>query len=111
MHQNSAKFMPCLLSEEQKKNHVGCEFSGYKQNVIPHPPYSPDLMSCDFFLYPKLKVVLKGRNFNDITKIQTKLLGAIAKSRAVNFEVLGCMVRSVGSLYKEVFDWKALISK
>ena len=73
MHQNSAKFMPCLLSEEQKKNHVTCEFSGYKQNVIPHPPYSPDLVPWDLFLYPKLKMVLKGRNFNDITKIQAKL--------------------------------------
>jgi hypothetical protein len=30
MHQNSAKFMPCLLSEEQEKNHVTCKFSGYK---------------------------------------------------------------------------------
>ena len=23
--------------------------------VIPHPPYSPDLAPCDFFLFPKLK--------------------------------------------------------
>jgi hypothetical protein len=60
--------------------------------VIPHPPYSPDLVPCDFFLYPKLKMVLKGRNCNDITKIQAKLLGATAKLQAVNFEVLGCMV-------------------
>lgn len=38
MHQNSAKFMFCLLSEEQNTNHVTYKFSGYKQNVIPHPP-------------------------------------------------------------------------
>jgi hypothetical protein len=85
--------MPCQLSEEQKKNHVTCEFSGYKQNdVIPHPPYSTDLLPCNFFLYPKLKMVLKGRNFNDITKIQAKLFGAIAKLQAMNFEVLCFMV-------------------
>jgi hypothetical protein len=103
--------MPCLLSEVQKKNHVTCEFSGYKQNVIPDPPCSPDLVPCDVFLYPKLKMVLKGGNFNDITKIQAKLLGAIAKLQAVNFEVLGCIVRSVGLLYKDLLECKALISK
>jgi hypothetical protein len=62
--------------------------------VIPHPPYSPDLVPCGFFLYPKLKMVLKGRYFNDITKIQAKLLGATAKLQALNFKVLGCMMRS-----------------
>jgi hypothetical protein len=65
----------------------------------------------DFFLYPKLKIALKGRTFNDITKIQAKLLGAIAKLQATNFEVLGFMVQSVGSLYEDFFEWKALISK
>jgi hypothetical protein len=23
--------------------------------VLPHPPYSPDLAPCDFFLFPRLK--------------------------------------------------------
>ena len=23
--------------------------------TVPHPPYSPDLASCDFWLFPKLK--------------------------------------------------------
>jgi hypothetical protein len=29
----------------------------FKQNVtvLPHPPYSPDLSTCDFFLFPGLK--------------------------------------------------------
>jgi hypothetical protein len=31
--------------------------------VIPHPPYSPDLAPCDFFLFPKMKLKLKGRRF------------------------------------------------
>jgi len=56
-------------------------------------------------------MVLKGRNFNDITKIQAKLLGAIAKLQAVNFEVLSFMARSVDSLYEDFFEWKTLISK
>ncbi|UYV68402.1 NPY1R [Cordylochernes scorpioides] len=28
--------------------------------VIPHPPYSPDLAPCDFFLFPRLKREMKG---------------------------------------------------
>ena len=28
--------------------------------TLPHPPYSPNLALCDFFLFPKLKSYLKG---------------------------------------------------
>jgi len=35
-----------------------------------HPPYSPDLAPCDFWLFPKLKNALKGQRFADITDIQ-----------------------------------------
>jgi len=28
--------------------------------VMPHPPYSLDLTPCDFFLFPKMKMKLKG---------------------------------------------------
>jgi len=28
--------------------------------VLPHPPYSPDLAPCDFYLFSKLKIKLKG---------------------------------------------------
>lgn len=31
--------------------------------VIPHPPYSPDLAPCDYFLFPRLKKYLSGRHF------------------------------------------------
>jgi hypothetical protein len=37
--------------------------------VIPHPPYSHDLASCDFFLFPKIKLKLKGRRFNATEEI------------------------------------------
>ena len=38
--------------------------------VIPHPPYVPDLVPCDFFLFTKLKLRIKGRRFDTIEKIQ-----------------------------------------
>ena len=31
--------------------------------AVPHPPYSPDLAQCDFWLFPKLKMTLKGKRF------------------------------------------------
>jgi len=38
--------------------------------VIPHPPYPPDVAPCDFFLFPKLKLWMKGRTFDTIEEIQ-----------------------------------------
>jgi hypothetical protein len=40
--------------------------------LIPHPPYSPDMAPCDFFLFPKLKLKLKGRRFGTIEEIQAE---------------------------------------
>jgi hypothetical protein len=40
--------------------------------VIPHAPYSPDLAPCHFFLFPKMKLKLKGRRFDTIEKIQAE---------------------------------------
>jgi histone-lysine N-methyltransferase SETMAR len=38
--------------------------------IAPHPPYSPDLVPCDFALFPKLKMKLKGRHFERVSNIQ-----------------------------------------
>jgi len=40
--------------------------------VIPNPPYSPDLAPRDFFLFPKMKLKLKGRPFDTIAEIQAE---------------------------------------
>jgi hypothetical protein len=42
-----------------------------KKAAIPHPPHSPDLAPCDFFLLPKMKLKLKGRRF-DTNEIQAE---------------------------------------
>jgi hypothetical protein len=41
-----------------------------KKVIIPHPPYSPDLAPCDFALFVKLKMKLKGRRFETTFHIQ-----------------------------------------
>jgi hypothetical protein len=50
--------------------------------VIPHPPYSPDLAPCDFFLFPNMKLKLKGRRFDTIDEIQAeseRVLGTLTE--------------------------------
>jgi hypothetical protein len=37
---------------------------------LDHPPYSPDLVLCDVWLFQKLKIALKGHRFSDIDDIQ-----------------------------------------
>ena len=34
--------------------------------TVPHPPYSPDLAPCDFWLFPKLKEKLRGCRYETI---------------------------------------------
>ncbi|UYV71668.1 hypothetical protein LAZ67_8004049 [Cordylochernes scorpioides] len=45
--------------------------------ILPQPPYSPDIAPYDFFLFPKLKAVLKGRHFDTREDIIEKSLLAL----------------------------------
>ena len=40
-------------------------------------PYSPDLVPCDFWIYPKLKSPLKGKRFQSINEIQENRIGQL----------------------------------
>jgi hypothetical protein len=55
-----------------RKNKRTRGFLASKQiTVLEHPPYSPDLAPSDFFLFPKLKEILKRRHFDDIDDIRS----------------------------------------
>ena len=54
------------------------EFLATKQiTVLEHPAYSPDLAPNDFFLFPKIKEILKGRHFDDIDDIRSNTMAAL----------------------------------
>lgn len=56
------------------------EFLNQKQIcVIDHPPYSPDLSPCDYFLFPKLKIAMKGAFYDDIPAIQAAVTLVLKK--------------------------------
>ncbi|UYV64925.1 hypothetical protein LAZ67_3002462 [Cordylochernes scorpioides] len=39
--------------------------------MMPQPPYSPDLVPCNFLLFPKLKRPMKGRRYATLDEIKT----------------------------------------
>jgi len=39
-----------------------------------HPPNSPDLAPCDFFLFPRMKGQKKGKRFADVREVKKKRL-------------------------------------
>jgi histone-lysine N-methyltransferase SETMAR len=65
-----------MLHDDNAPSHqvlVTCEFLAHSSIItFPHPPYSPDLAPCDFFLFPKMKLQLKGGHFDRVEEIQQK---------------------------------------
>jgi hypothetical protein len=54
------------------------EFLATKQiTVLEHPGYSPDLAPSDFFLFPKIKEISKGRRFDDNDDIRSNTMAAL----------------------------------
>lgn len=45
--------------------------------MIDQPPYSPDLTPCDFFLFPKLKLPLRGQRFETLDAIKQSSLNEL----------------------------------
>jgi hypothetical protein len=64
LHHNNAPYHTSVLTQQF--------LAKYKMAVIPHPPQSPDLAPCEFFLFSKIKLKLKGRRFDTIQEIQAE---------------------------------------
>jgi hypothetical protein len=45
--------------------------------MLKHPLYSLDLAPSDFFLFPKIKEILKGRHFDDTDDIRSNAMAAL----------------------------------
>ena len=64
----------CALHHDNAPTHTAlsiCQFLPERSiATLEHPPYSPALAPCDFFLFPKIKSVLKGTHFSDIDSIK-----------------------------------------
>jgi len=54
--------------------------------ALPQPPYSPDLAPCNFFLFPKMKLQLKGRCFDTVEEIQRESQNVLGRLREQDFQ-------------------------
>ena len=62
-----------MLHHDNAAPHKAVVVTEYLRNVrvevLPHPPYSPDLAPCNFFLFPRIKKKLKGKSFNSVENL------------------------------------------
>jgi len=63
-----------------------CDFLTQKNvTTLYNPPSSPDLSSPDYFLFPKLKMKLKGLHFADVAEIQEAVTDELKKVQKEEF--------------------------
>ena len=55
--------------------------------TVPHPPYSPDLAPCDFWLFPKLKEKLTGCRYETIEEMKEAVTKVIDTLTQEDFHV------------------------
>jgi hypothetical protein len=63
-----------FLLHDNTPAHISLKTTEFETNnsmiIFPHLSYSPDLTTCDFALFPKLKMKLKGRRSETVSDIQ-----------------------------------------
>ena len=66
-----ARYVPHKLTDDQKLLRIQ-RFFLTKNHIftINHSPYSPDLAPCDFYLFGKLHLPMKGQRYADVNAIQ-----------------------------------------
>ena len=53
---------------------------------MPHPPYSPNLIPCDFFMFPWMKKVLKEKHFANVEQVKQKMAEALKGIKIKEFK-------------------------
>jgi len=72
MHANRPDLLEngVLILHDNTRPHLGKDvrelLDGYSLEVLPHPPYSPDMSPPDFDLFPKLKINMRGVRFSTL---------------------------------------------
>ena len=65
-----AKLVPHTLKPHEKDLRIFDYFT--KNRIVPinHSPYSPDMALCDFYVFGKLHLAMKGKRYADVDAIQ-----------------------------------------
>ena len=67
-YNNEPTHAPCLVQSFLAKHQI---------TQVTQPRYSPDLVPCDFWLFPKLKSPLKGKRCLTVDEIQENTTGQL----------------------------------
>ena len=67
-HDNASTYVSCLMQSFLAKQQI---------NQVTQPPYSPDLGSCNFWLFTKLRSSLKWKRFQTVGEIQENMMGQL----------------------------------
>jgi hypothetical protein len=70
MRKICTKMVPRNLTEQQRNARLSAVLISKCITVMLQPPYSHDLAPCDFCLFHKVKLVVKGRHFESTEDIQ-----------------------------------------
>ena len=54
--------------------------------ILLHPPYSPDLSPCDFFLFPRIKEHMRGKRFSTEDEVNGAFKHGIAMLTKTGFQ-------------------------
>ena len=79
MHANRSDLLEngVLILHENARPHLGKDvrelLHGYSWEVLPHPPYSPDMSLPDFDLFPKLKINMRGVRFSTLDDLSASV--------------------------------------
>ena len=69
LHDNAPSHRSLLVKQYLAKHGV---------TTLEHPPYSPDLAPCDFYLFPRIKKAIKGHHFKSADEVKSAAISALA---------------------------------
>ncbi|GFW28576.1 histone-lysine N-methyltransferase SETMAR [Trichonephila clavipes] len=73
-----------LLHHEDARPHIAHCVPDVSQQkyveILPHPPYSPDLIPCDFWLFPQLKKPLRFASNKECLKAAEAVLKQLSQN-------------------------------
>ena len=79
-----------ILLDDNASAHTSYDTMEFHHQVLtnrgPHPPYSPDLAPCDFFLFPRMKARMHGINYETIDRLKQAVQDSLDKFTQEDFK-------------------------
>ncbi|KAG8235855.1 hypothetical protein J437_LFUL013939, partial [Ladona fulva] len=75
---------PMILQHDNACPHTSCAteeaLRNLKFELIPHPPYPPNIAYCDFYIFPLIKRVLKGNHYTSDYEVKAAIASWIREN-------------------------------